>query len=218
MGIDVSFINLRFNLSYTLRKKEEYKLELTSYDEKEYGFFLVRIATECMLLLDQCFEIVWRKIGNLENNSYKKFPVVNDADALESIIRRVGLENIQEDAPELFEIIKNVQPFICGEAWLFYQHYIAEHRHSDPQIVYDYQSKNAIYIHAPDLKGKEFSGYLTSNGEKKHIHIRRYGVPDQEPPKAKIKSEEEAIKFIETCISETNKNICDIIYYFESRL
>lgn len=218
MDIDVSFRNLRFNLSYTLSKKEEYKIELTSYNEKDYGFFLVRIATECMLLLDQCVEIVWKKIGDLEKNSYKKFPVVKDANAFETRIRNIGLENIQEDAPELFEIIRNVQPFVCGESWLFYQHHIAEHRHSNPQIVYEYKQKNVIYIHALGYQGKEIKGYATINGEKHHTHIRKYGVPDQKPPKAKIKSEEEAINFIETCISETNKTIYEIIYYFESKL
>lgn len=71
----------------------------------------------------------------------------------------------------------------------------------------------------PSAVGEEAKIFITTpNGDKHYAHIRRYGVPDREPPKAVIEGKEEAINFIENCISGTNKLICDMIDCFERRL
>lgn len=220
MKIDASFRNVRSSLNYTLSKKEKYKEELLSLNEEDYGLLLVRVAAECMFLLDQSMEVVWSKIADLEKKkTYIKFPVVDNADALKSFLKRSGLDKIEEKSPELFKLITSVQPFDSEKNWLYYQHHIASERHSDQRLVYEYRHKNAINVTAPGLIGQDFSVSIKpSGGVEQVIHFRRYGIPDREPPKATIKSKDEAINFIERCVSETNVLIIEMIDCFERHL
>lgn len=220
MNIDASFSGIRANLSYILSKKEDYKREFISTNENLGGGFLVKISTECMLLLDQFMEIVWTKFANLEKKKpYVTFPVVDNLDKFNELMRkRNQLPMLEEDCPELFNLIKSVQPFNCGESWLFFQYHIASERHSEPRFVYTFRSKDAINMTAPSLIGQDFSISIGEEGNRKTLHFRNYGVPYREPPRAVIKSKEEALSFIENCITGTNSLVGNMIACFEKNL
>lgn len=219
--IDGSFDYLRFNLKYTLDRKEEYKNYLLSFNKRYYGYFLVRFATECQLLLDQFMEVAWQKTADLDKktpNVY--FPVCyNETDFIKRMNNRMNVEKIELDYPDLFLLIKNIQPFICGESWLHDQYQIASERHSRPHNVYSGRSnKSRSFTMHPVAKGKERTLSVSNGHTTIHVTARRWGIPDRPPPKVVLKSKDEAVNFIENSISGTNSLICDMIHCFEKRL
>lgn len=212
---DASFHNIRFNLSYTLKKKEEYKNEISRLEEKNYGYWLVRIATECSLLLDQFMEIVWTKVGDLDKKKpYIYFPVFYDLDGFEKRIDRLGVGKIRNDFPDLYELIKTYQPIGDMQHWLYRQHHVASERHSDPQRVYNFKRKG-IKIFSEFLKGEEVKFSVSSGGKTEFVHVRRWGIPNTAPPEVIIDGKQEAVEFIEACISGTDKLIKDMMHCLE---
>lgn len=90
---DEAFTSIRSNLNYVMRKKDEYKTELTSLGKEEYGFFLVKIATECVLLLDQIMEVVCEKISDIDKKKLRiYFPCDESEDKLKKGLKSMGLK------------------------------------------------------------------------------------------------------------------------------
>lgn len=224
--IDSAFDYLRFNLKYTLDRKEGYKSYLLKFDERYYGYILVRISTECQMLLDQFMEIAWQKTTNANNiDINNKAPHINfpvcytEKDFNDRMSKRMKIGEIESDYPDLFLLIRNIQPFICEKSWLHDQYEIASQRHSKPHLVYNGQAKMGTRFSILGVaEGSEYSASISYGNITKHISVRRWGIPDRPPPKVILKSHDEAVDFIENSISGTNSLICNMIDCFEKRL
>lgn len=218
--VDGAFDGIRSSLNTSLASLDAIKTEIIISDNRKIAELLIRVSTDCSLFLDRFMEIVWKKLtASPEKNPYIYFPIFEDENKFKRRLRKYGLEGIDKDEPELFSLIRCYQPFVYGQSWLSNLHNVASERHSDPSMIYQPYKGRTRYIHMPSAIGETVTvSYTKENGDVVFHTIERYGIPDRDPPKLIIKSQDEALAFIETCLIETNNFIASMIDCFEKKL
>lgn len=214
---DASFNGIRKNLISQEAIKEIYKSEFNSSSQEDSGALLIKVATDCILILDRVMYVIWQKLATQKLKKPKiYFPVYESEDKFKSNLKKYRIENIDKSNPDLFRIIREVQPFCCENSWLFKQYHIAKERHSDSSRIYETVSKSkGMRIGFNFQKGEAVSVSFAQGDRRQHFHTESWGVPDRAPPKFIIKDQREAISFFDECFEGTAALTNSIIECFD---